>query len=117
MANLLSPECLPGGFTYPREFVRVVELGLTDLEPWLVLEGEGLMERYAGLRKRYPGRNVIPFARRIDNDDIACWDLDRDARVVIVHDFASPGWERQGEFESFYDWLRRAVEDLIEYDT
>ncbi|WP_092978674.1 hypothetical protein [Actinopolyspora lacussalsi] len=116
MANLLSPECLPEGFTYPREFVRVVELGLTDLEPWSILEGRRLVEHFAGLRKRYPDRNVIPFAHRIDNDDVACWDLDRDARVVIVHDFASPGWERQGEYEGFYDWLRQAVEDLIEYD-
>ncbi|SDJ72502.1 hypothetical protein SAMN04487820_101493 [Actinopolyspora mzabensis] len=116
MANLLSPGCLPKGFNYPTEFVRVVGLGITDMEPWAILEGEGLLARYAGLQKRYPDRNVIPFAHRIDNDDVACWDLDRDARVVIVHDFASPGWERQGEFGGFYDWLRQAVEDLIEYD-
>ena len=33
MADLLDPVDLPLGFTYPREFVRVVELGIVDLEP------------------------------------------------------------------------------------
>lgn len=40
----------------------------------------------------YPGRSLVPFACRQDNDDVACWDLDQGrGRVVIVHDFKSPG--------------------------
>lgn len=107
---------LPAGFTYPPAFGRIVELGLTDLEPWVLLEGVTLADRFDGLRKRYAKRRLVPFARRIDNDDVAAWDLDKEGRVVIVHDFASPGWEHRGEFSTFYDWVRQAVEDLIEYD-
>ncbi|RPF22248.1 hypothetical protein [Myceligenerans xiligouense] len=116
MADLLRPADLPSGFTYLRQFVRVVELGIVDLEPWRILGGDRLARRAAGLRNRYRERVLVPFAERIDNDDIACWDLDRDGQVVVVHDFASPGWEHVAAFADFYDWLRQAVEDLIEYD-
>lgn len=71
---------------------------------------------FEGLKKRYPTRMLVPFARRIDNDNIACWDLDKAGRVSIIHDFASPGWEQEAELEDFYGWLRQAIEDLIEYD-
>jgi hypothetical protein len=114
--RLLSTSDLPTGFEYPREFVRIVELGLTDLEPWLVLEGERLAAKHLGLRERFPLRSLVPFASRQDNDDVACWDLDQGSgRVVIVHDYASPGWERRAEFATFNDWLRQAVEDLIAF--
>ncbi|WP_406079284.1 hypothetical protein [Micromonospora sp. NBC_00858] len=116
MALLLGIDDLPPGFDYPQEFIRVVELGLTDLEPWFILDDDDLYDRHRGLRGRYPNRVLVPFARRIDNDDVACWDADRGGRVVIVHDFASPGWEHHADVGGFYDWLRQAVEDLIEYD-
>lgn len=117
MADLLSIEELPHGFEYPREFVRVVELGLVDLEPWQIIQGNLLKRRHRGLNERFPERSLVPFAARQDNDDVACWDLDMGApHVSIVHDFASPGWEQRGVFADFYAWLRQAVEDLIEFE-
>jgi len=115
MADLLPLLDLPDGFSYPAEFVRVVELGLTSLEPWWVLEGETLRVRYQGLKERYPTRNLVPFARRQDNDDVACWDVSS-GRVSVVHDFADAGFEQRAEYPDFYAWLRRAIEDLIEFD-
>jgi hypothetical protein len=76
-----------------------------------------LRKTLAGLTERYPTRKLIPFARRQDNDDIACWQVGANEEVFIIHDFASPGWEQHGQFASFYDWFRRAVEDLIEFDS
>ena len=75
MADLLSLADLPDGFSYPPEFVRVVELGLTNLEPWWIMSGGPLRDRHAGLARRYPQRVLVPFARRQDNDDVACWDV------------------------------------------
>jgi hypothetical protein len=115
MPELLSVRDLPERFDYPRLYIRVVELGLTALEPWWLLEGEALRRRLAGLRERYPERELVPFAARQDRDDVACWDGQPD-HVVIIHDFASPGWESAREFEDFGAWLRQAVEDLIEFD-
>lgn len=116
MAGLLPVEDLPPDFWYPPSFVRVVELGLTNLEPWQVLEGAALRERKDGLAQRFPARELVPFAARQDNDDVACWDLARGGdRVVVIHDLASPGWEGRGEYPDFYAWLRQAVEDLIDF--
>jgi hypothetical protein len=115
MADLLSTDDLPGGFEYPREFVRVVELGLTNIEPWWIIDGDRLRSRFAGLRERYYGRSLVPFAIRQDNDDVACWDTAA-GNVVIIHDFASPGYEQRAEFGDFYAWFRQAIEDLIDFE-
>jgi hypothetical protein len=112
---LLLREDLPPGFEYPHQFTRVVELGLTNLEPWCIIDGALLRSRFAGLRERYRDRSLVPFAVRQDNDDIACWDLDSN-KVTIVHDFSTPGWEQRAEFHDFYAWLRQAVEDLINFE-
>jgi hypothetical protein len=57
---------------------------------------------------------LVPFARREDNDDVACWEP-MSPRVVVIHDFASPGFEDRGGFADFNGWLRQAVEDLIAF--
>ncbi|MFH8785178.1 barstar family protein [Streptomyces roseoverticillatus] len=113
-ADLLGPGEIPDVFVYPVEFLRAVESGLVGLEPWWLLEGDALRARAVGLLERFPERRLLPFARREDNDDVACWDLDSGA-VRVVHDFATPGRENRQEFATFYDWLRAALEDFIEF--
>ncbi|MFI9505662.1 hypothetical protein [Nocardia sp. NPDC052566] len=115
MIELLNTNELPSKFAYPHEFLRIVDLGLLDIEPWQILQGDLLRMRHIGIGERYPGRTLIPFAARQDNDDVACWEGDAWG-VVIVHDFAEPGWEARESYKNFYDWLRRAVDDLIEFD-
>jgi hypothetical protein len=115
MAELLTIHDLPPNFQYPPLFIRVVELGLTDLEPWRILEGDWLRRRYTGLRKHYPERSLIPFAARQDCDDIACWE-DSAGEVAIIHDLASPGWEQRATLPDFAAWLRKAIEDLIDFE-
>ena len=107
---------LPEGFFYPKEFVRIIEQELTNLTPWMILNNDLLTVRLKGLKTRYPERNLLPFAQRIDNDDIACFDIDKVNSVVVIHDFASNGWEKRKVFVSFWDWFKQAIDDLIEYD-
>ena len=114
MADLLTIGDLPEGFDYPSSFIRVVELGLTNLEPWWIITGDLLRDRQRGLEARYPARQLVVFAMRQDRDDVACWDLD-EGGVAIVHDFASPGFEQHDRMSGFNEWLRRAVEHLIEF--
>ena len=85
------------------------------MEPWHVLTGDELFRRFNGLGTRYPTRSLVPFGARQDTDDIACWDISRPGEVVIVHDFASSGWEDQGSYHDFNSWLRSAFEEFIEW--
>lgn len=114
--ELLSIEDLPERFEYPSLFVRVVQLGLANLEPWLIVGGELLRQKLLGLRERYPNRRYVPFAIRVDCDDVACWDPDYGGSVLIVHDHASAGDEIDGEIDSFAAWFRQAVEEMIEWE-
>lgn len=117
MMEILSAEELPSGFQYPASFLRVLGLGLTNIEPWHMLEGARLRERWRGLGQRFPARALIPFAIRQDNDDVACWDLAKEAgTIVVIQDFSPQGWEALAEHLDFYAWLRQAVEDLIEFE-
>ncbi len=114
MGELISVPHFPDEFDYPREFVRVVELGLTHLEPCWIIKGDLLRDRYRGLQQRYPTRTLVPFAVRQDRDDVACFVPDA-KHVVIIHDFADPGYEQRDALEDFNAWLRRAIDDLIEF--
>jgi hypothetical protein len=115
--DLLSMEELPAGFTYPRMFLRLVERELLYFEPWFILQGDQLRVRYKGMLERFPDRQVVPFARREDNDDVACFDTAEPSGVLILHDFADVGWERPRRLDSVAAWVRLAVEDMLARDT
>ena len=116
MEKILKDKELPSWFHYPQEFLKLIELGLVNFEPWVVLLDDQLRTRFKGLQERFPERQLIPFAKREDNDDVACWEKGRGGIVVIVHDFASPGFENSIEYDGFWKWFREAIEDMIEYD-
>lgn len=111
----LQAEDVDVAIAYPEGLERVFRQGLIDLTPWHLLDRDAAKQRLHGLRARYSVK-YIPFARRQDNDDIACIDPTRPGHVAIVHDFASQGYERRRDFESFWDWFRVAVEDMITFE-
>ena len=106
----------PPWFVYPRAFRRVLEQRLIHLTPWHLLDAAQTIERLHGLQMRYPSRELFPFAYRQDNDDVACWARDRGERVFVIHDFASPGFEDEAEFDDFWSWFRAAVDETILWD-
>lgn len=101
-------------FQYPASFVKAVELNLLDFEFWYFMTNEQVATRINGLMKRYPNRKLVPFARRDDSDDIACFEIGKEPKVEIIHDFASEGYEQRGEYDCFWNWMKAAVEELIE---
>lgn len=107
----LAEDLLPKGFIYPESFIGFVEGEIPDLEPWRFFYVEELDSRFIGLSQRYPDKVLIPFARREDNDDIACFDGDvrsDNPKVLIIHDFASQGWEERGSYDDYFCWLEAA---------
>ena len=107
---------LPQGFNYPNSFLKVIKLNLLDLDPWYFMTNNDVKIRIKGMRKRYPNRILIPFARRGDNDDVACFELNNGDIVQIVHDFASAGYEQRQTYKNFWEWFKSAIDEMIEYE-
>lgn len=112
--NIKQQSELLENFNYPEDFLKIYNLGLTDLEPWSIMTGDYLRTRYKVIKDRYKDLSLVPFARRLDNDDIACWDLNQN-KVVVFHDYAEPDFQRRRYYVSFWDWFRDAIEDLINW--
>jgi hypothetical protein len=105
---ILEPHLLPPGFKYPASFVQFSSEPLPDLRPWRFLCADEPEYFVKGLRTRYPTRSLVPFARRTDNDDVACFDAaspEPEPAVLFIHDFAEPGWELRGTARNFHEWL------------
>lgn len=116
-ANFLIPkEDTPNWFEYPTSFLKIIDNELTNLTPWYILSSELLIWRFEGLKERYPHLSLVPFARRGDNDDVACWEKSNSENVIIIHDFASSGWEKRESFEDFWQWFKVAIDDMIEFE-
>ncbi|MEV8312306.1 hypothetical protein AB0P36_34705 [Streptomyces flavidovirens] len=102
-------------FSIPHLAQRAAEAGLHSLDPWWEMETDVQAARHKGIAERYPDRKLIPFSRRQDNDDVACWDLSLGG-VTVVHDFAESGSELIAHFSCYEDWLRQVLEDFIHFD-
>jgi hypothetical protein len=114
-SSLLEPGDMDVLVTFPEGLRRIVDQNLVDLTPWHVMPRDLAAKRLHGLRQRY-SRRYVPFARRQDNDDLACIDPDRPGEIVIVHDFATDGSELREHFDSFWEWFRSAVEEMIAFE-
>lgn len=114
--QILEKSELPNGFVYPESFLKAVRLNLIDMEPWNIMDRPDVIQRIQGMRKRYPNRMLIPFARRGDNDDVACFEENMGETVQIVHDYASVGYEQRRTINSFWDWFKEAINEMIQFD-
>lgn len=92
---------------FPKGFVDFINKEpKTDLEPWLLLvheEGK-INSQHKTMKKPYPKRTLIPFARFSANDDIAHFDgedLSGNPKVLIIYVYASEGWEHHKTFTGF----------------
>jgi hypothetical protein len=107
------------GVTLPKGYQEAKGLNLVNLHPWHCVSDQEFDYLFAGVNKRYQDRSMIPFARRADSDDVACFVI-RDpeqaaGQVIVVHDFASPGYEVVARMQTFWEWFRYAVNEMIEW--
>jgi hypothetical protein len=97
-------------------FWVVQRLGMIYLEPWRVITDKAEIKNLSdGINQRYPNRTVTAFARRQDTDDVACLVQQGMAKLILViHDFADPGWEISESFDDFWVWYSQAINEFIE---
>ena len=114
--ELLDAKDFYSDFSYPNGILKIIELNLVDFDLWYLMQQEQAILRIKGLKERYPSRKLIPFARRDDSDDIACFEVGKKDRVQIIHDFSSEGYEQRKEYACFWNWFRDAVNEMIDQD-
>lgn len=115
-SNFHLPESSrPNWLQYPDLFNQLVERQEDDLDLWYLMEFSRVEERRKGMAERYPARELVPFATRDDNDDVACWEKNNPSGVVIIHDFASSGHEEKQVFTSFQEWYDNALKEAEEF--
>ena len=70
--------------------------------------------RMLEMKRRY-NRDLVPFAQRIDGDDLACYEVGSEC-VHHIQDYECPGTEEITVFPNTWEWLRSAINDMIEYE-
>ncbi|MBC2183855.1 hypothetical protein HCB33_10855 [Listeria sp. FSL L7-0233] len=103
-------------YEYPESYEKLIDLGLVNFDIWFLMEKEQASSIYNGMQERYPKRKLIPFAKRADNDDTACFEIDKGSKIQLIHDFTTEGFEQRGEFEDLWEWLESAVKTMVEYN-
>lgn len=108
---LVKLSSLPDWFTYPTQLVCLVGSGKTNLTPWHIMEDAQVLAVRMRLQNDYH-RDLVPFAYRQDNDDIACFEKGYTESVLVIHIGASPGWENEGSYSSFDEWFKDVELDM-----
>jgi hypothetical protein len=89
----------------------------TQLQPWYFIRSNQCFwanEHWAGICDR----KLFVFARRQDNDDLACFDVnDHGVATQVIH---IQGWTKAGfeviqEFPDFWEWLKAVIDDIAEW--
>jgi hypothetical protein len=115
MLEVLTEPELPDWFRYPPEYLKVVGKNYVDLGTWHLESRAWVLLVKEDVKKRYPSRELVPFARDGASDEIACWEHSKPGKVVVIENFAPPGLEDIAEYHSFWDWFRQGIENLIAY--
>jgi hypothetical protein len=71
------------------------------------------------LSERWPKEpmRLFAFAKRQDNDDLACFEVvgNQTNRVVLVHGWTSRGYCILQTYDTFWEWLKAVVDDVEEW--
>lgn len=112
------------GFIAPQGYLWLIESRLigfgpfSGLQPWHYLDKENTFS----ISQRWPKKNqseanLIAFAKRQDNDVLACFKVHEEQviAVVSIHGWTSDGYDIIAEYQSFWDWLKSVIDDIAEW--
>ena len=86
----------------------------TAFQPWYLLEDTKqfvVTDRWPdGL---FPGI-LMAFARRQDNDELACFVIEskKVTQIVVVNGWTSSGYDILQTHNDFWDWMRSIIDDV-----
>jgi hypothetical protein len=111
------------GFEPPKGYQWLLEQRLVGfspfsaLQPWYYLEGDQIFK----VNERWPkgpyNGALVAFARRQDNDDIACFHVEKGdiKAVVVINGWTGSGYDVLQRYDSFWAWLKSVVDDIAEW--
>lgn len=102
-------------FQYPDELERLIALKLINFDLWYLMTKDQSVIFFEQLKKQCSCTDLIPFARRGDNDDIACFEIRNKERVVVLKNCEYLGYRPRQIFVSVWDWFRDAIETMIAF--
>ena len=94
----------------PRELT--VEDAPDSIAPWEMLEEAEIAEQTARLESRFPGRGFVAFAKRLDQDAVACFDKGPDGTgkaVLVWENLDAPTETAERRFPGFVAWFDAAL--------
>lgn len=111
------PIQVPKGYTWLVEQGLVGFASWSQLQPWYFLPQQDLFDASARWPMGSYRGSLFCFARRQDNDDIACFSPQDGAelRVVVIHGWTSEGYIVTGNFGNFWLWMKRVIDDIAEW--
>lgn len=99
------------GFKYPEKYISFLkDPSSKSFEPWMMLahDEEDVDAWHKILHKQYPVYSLIPFAKYMANDDVACFDL-KNGDIVIINSFSTIDCSCHGTYPDFEKWLTAAT--------
>ena len=97
-----------------REKESTAEDAMSSIAPWEMLDEAQIALQTARLQNRLPGRTLIPIARRLDTDAVACFDKGPDGTskaVLVVTDLDGPTLPVETHYPGFSAWFDTALAD------
>lgn len=116
-------EMLPPGFKFPKAYLEYVNQNeIANLYPWFFMchiQRLGSYDKWVEiLKEQYPDRQLVPFAKWEETDDVACFEPSGNPDlpgIHYIHTFTDPGYEERGYCATFEEWLAAALEEALEY--
>jgi len=102
-------------FHYPDALERLIALKLINFDLWYLMTREQSEVILRQLKMNCNRKGLIPFARRGDNEDIACFEIGNNEKVVVLKTCEFLGYRPRQVFDSVWDWLRDAIEIMIAF--
>lgn len=120
----MASELIPSfNFVAPKGYLWLLERGLVSfapsggLQPWHYLDRETSFS----VTDRWPtgpaNSVLIAFAKRQDNDDLACFEIadNQVQAIVTVHGWAPDGYSIAATYSTFWDWVKAVIDDVRDW--
>lgn len=89
----------------------------SQLQPWFYLDKNDCF--FANIKwKNVTTDNLFVFAKRQDNDELACFKVDSDgktAEVILINGWSSNGFDIVREYADFWEWVHQVIDDIKDW--